>query len=209
MSKSTVSGMLSGVRFSRKAVMIAFLRACGVPNDGMESWRRAWERVVSGEEGPARLKVTPAAPGRPPTEITASADPSEAGQVRGEADRPVRQSMWHFPGDSRIILVSYRLPPDRRPPSSDPDSLNYVRFSDSGRPGCPDRNPWCRSVLQPNVAGYHHGSAGFASARCREPYRVDWRISLESRDAMVFSYLPDSDRSRRSLRSRRHRRSRS
>ena len=130
LSKSTVSGMLSGVRFPRKAVMIAFLRACGVPNDGMESWRRAWERVVSGEEGPARLKVTPAAPGRPPTEITASADPSEAGQVRGEADRPVRQSMWHFPGDSRIILVSYRLPPDRRPPSSDPDSLNYVRFSD-------------------------------------------------------------------------------
>lgn len=40
------------------------------------------------------------------------------------------QSMWHFPDGSRITLVCSRLPPDRRPPSADPDFLNYVRFSD-------------------------------------------------------------------------------
>jgi hypothetical protein len=40
------------------------------------------------------------------------------------------RSMWHFPDGSRITLVSSRLPPGRRPLSSDPDSLNYVRFSE-------------------------------------------------------------------------------
>jgi transcriptional regulator with XRE-family HTH domain len=40
------------------------------------------------------------------------------------------QSMWHFPDGSRITLVCYRLPPDRRPPSADKNSLNYVRWSD-------------------------------------------------------------------------------
>jgi transcriptional regulator with XRE-family HTH domain len=39
------------------------------------------------------------------------------------------ESMWHFPDGSRITLVCYRLPPDRRPPSADRASLNYVRFS--------------------------------------------------------------------------------
>jgi hypothetical protein len=41
----------------------------------------------------------------------------------------VPQSMWHFPDGSRITLVCYRLPPDRRPPSAEPDNLNYVRLS--------------------------------------------------------------------------------
>ncbi len=40
------------------------------------------------------------------------------------------QSMWHFPDGSRITLACYRLLPDRRPPSADPASLNYVRFAD-------------------------------------------------------------------------------
>lgn len=39
------------------------------------------------------------------------------------------QSMWHFPDGSRITLVCYRLPPDRRPPSAEPGALNYVKFA--------------------------------------------------------------------------------
>jgi len=38
--------------------------------------------------------------------------------------------MWHFPDGSRITLVCYRLPPERRPPSADPGNLNHVRFAD-------------------------------------------------------------------------------
>lgn len=39
------------------------------------------------------------------------------------------QSMWHFPDGSRITLVCYRLPLDRRPPSADPSNLNHVRLA--------------------------------------------------------------------------------
>ena len=50
---------------------------------------------------------------------------------RGEAPSSrAAQSMWHFPDGSRVTLVCYRLPPDRRPPSADPRNLNYVRFAD-------------------------------------------------------------------------------
>jgi len=49
----------------------------------------------------------------------------EGGVSSGEA-----KSMWHFPDGSRITLVCYRMPPDRRPLSANPSELDYVRFSD-------------------------------------------------------------------------------
>jgi hypothetical protein len=49
LSKTVVSEMLKGTRFPRKAVMVSFLRTCGVSEDMMESWRRAWERVAASE----------------------------------------------------------------------------------------------------------------------------------------------------------------
>ena len=52
LSKTAVAEMLRGVRFPTKAVMVAFLQACGVQDDGMESWERAWERVAAGKGGP-------------------------------------------------------------------------------------------------------------------------------------------------------------
>jgi hypothetical protein len=39
------------------------------------------------------------------------------------------RSLWHFPDGSRITLVCSRLPAGRRPPSADPESRDYVRFS--------------------------------------------------------------------------------
>lgn len=54
----------------------------------------------------------------------------DSAAVRQGAPFEAAQSMWHFPDGSRITLVCSRLPVDRRPASSDPDSLNYVRFSD-------------------------------------------------------------------------------
>jgi hypothetical protein len=75
------------------------------------------------------------------TELTADERAAFAelkGELAGLRDIAVRQgapasgarSMWHFLDRSRITLVTSRLPPDRRPPSSDPNSLNYVRVSD-------------------------------------------------------------------------------
>ena len=46
LSKTTVAEMLNGVRFPRKATLVAFLSACGVRGDSVDSWLRAWERVA-------------------------------------------------------------------------------------------------------------------------------------------------------------------
>ena len=51
LSKTAVSEMLKGARFPRKAVMVSFLRACGVPEEMMEPWRRGWERLAVAEGG--------------------------------------------------------------------------------------------------------------------------------------------------------------
>ncbi len=52
--------------------------------------------------------------------------------VVGRRGSPFGQarSMWHFPDGSRITLACARLPPELRPPSADPDNLDYVRFSE-------------------------------------------------------------------------------
>lgn len=43
--RATCADMLAGRRFPKKAVMVAFLRACKVPEQEMPEWERAWERV--------------------------------------------------------------------------------------------------------------------------------------------------------------------
>jgi transcriptional regulator with XRE-family HTH domain len=58
LSKTVVSEMLKGARFPRKAVMLSFLRACGVPGEETEPWRRAWERVAAREQGITSHLVT-------------------------------------------------------------------------------------------------------------------------------------------------------
>ncbi len=54
LSKTAVSEMLNGVRFPRKAVMAALLRACGVRDDQMAPWLRTWERIAVRERDPAQ-----------------------------------------------------------------------------------------------------------------------------------------------------------
>lgn len=43
--RSTCADMLAGRRFPKKAVMVAFLRGCRVPDHQLPAWERAWERV--------------------------------------------------------------------------------------------------------------------------------------------------------------------
>jgi hypothetical protein len=61
LGKTATAEMLKGVRFPRKTVMLAFLRACGIPEDGMEPWRRTWERVAGRQEASVRPKTVEAA----------------------------------------------------------------------------------------------------------------------------------------------------
>ena len=148
LSKTAVAEMLNGARFPRKAVMIAFLRACRVPDDKLDPWQRTWERVASLEAGSTRYGETQAIASykgqasaaqssrpvsQPREQIQEPAHQSPPDDLAGgmEARNPVaRQSIWHFPDRTQITLVSYRLPPSQRPPSSDPSNPNYVRFAD-------------------------------------------------------------------------------
>ncbi|MGW0807666.1 hypothetical protein [Nonomuraea sp. NPDC002799] len=43
--RTTCADMLAGRRFPKKAVMVAFLRGCRVPDHQLPAWERAWERV--------------------------------------------------------------------------------------------------------------------------------------------------------------------
>jgi transcriptional regulator with XRE-family HTH domain len=59
LSKTAVSEMLNGLRTPRKAVMVGFLRACGVRDDHLEPWVRAWERVAVGAAHAGRVPDGP------------------------------------------------------------------------------------------------------------------------------------------------------
>jgi len=59
LTKTVVSEMLKGTRFPRKAVMISFLRACGVPEERMAPWHRAWERAATNEQALAQTAMDP------------------------------------------------------------------------------------------------------------------------------------------------------
>jgi transcriptional regulator with XRE-family HTH domain len=60
LSKTVASELLRGERFPRKAVMLAFLQACGLQDNQLEPWRRTWERITVLEAEAAR---TPQPPG--------------------------------------------------------------------------------------------------------------------------------------------------
>ncbi|MBN6051546.1 hypothetical protein JYK22_06320, partial [Nonomuraea sp. RK-328] len=47
LSKSTIADMLKGTRFPKKAVLVTFVRACGVSE--VTPWRMAWERIATAE----------------------------------------------------------------------------------------------------------------------------------------------------------------
>ena len=59
LSKTVVAEMLKGARLPRKSVMVTFVQACGVPDDAIEPWLRAWERVAASEEAPGGARSTP------------------------------------------------------------------------------------------------------------------------------------------------------
>jgi hypothetical protein len=65
LSKTVVAEMLRGTRFPRKAVMVAFLRACGVADDDLERWRQTWDRVAARE---GQVAVGTARPASAPAE---------------------------------------------------------------------------------------------------------------------------------------------
>ncbi len=93
LSKTTVGEMLKGTRPPRKAVMVEFLRACGLRDETIEPWQRAWERAASSARRATRAKPAPdyagspqagAAP--PPADTGSGADQNHLDDLRREVD---------------------------------------------------------------------------------------------------------------------------
>lgn len=82
LARSTCSDMLSGRRFPKKAQLVAFLRACEVPEERIPEWERAWERVrlsrMSGPAEPERESAPPAAAAAAVTQPIACPPPGPA-----------------------------------------------------------------------------------------------------------------------------------
>jgi transcriptional regulator with XRE-family HTH domain len=83
LSKTVAAELLKGQRFPRKAVMLAFLQACGVQDDHLGPWQRAWERIAVLEaEAARRAQLT--GPGAGPLSGSPPFMTAGAGQVSAE-----------------------------------------------------------------------------------------------------------------------------
>ncbi|MEV4360295.1 hypothetical protein [Nonomuraea sp. NPDC049625] len=71
--RSTCADMLAGRRFPKKAVMVAFLRGCRVPDHQLPAWERAWERVRVNQLPPGSTEIAAQAMTVPGTTGTARA----------------------------------------------------------------------------------------------------------------------------------------
>jgi len=87
LSKTSLAEMLKGRRFPRKAFMVAFLRACGVQDDHIDSWRRAWERIAVDESGLAGAETAQIASVGEAQTLAVSAEAFEAVQFNEQIKR--------------------------------------------------------------------------------------------------------------------------
>ncbi|GGO05852.1 hypothetical protein GCM10010116_11490 [Microbispora rosea subsp. aerata] len=90
--RATCADMLAGRRFPKKAVMLAFLRACRVPEQQLPAWERAWERVRI-----ARLPVATL------TRQEQTADPAAAPAGQGQSAQPHQR--W-TPAPAVVIVLT-------------------------------------------------------------------------------------------------------
>jgi hypothetical protein len=57
LSRTAASEMLNGTRLPRKDVMVSFLKVCAVPDEALEPWIRAWERLAINQGPKARREA--------------------------------------------------------------------------------------------------------------------------------------------------------
>ena len=120
LSKTVVHEMLKGARRPRKAVMVAFLQACGVPDDKIEMWQRTWDRLASPEAGPAPLETTQVAWSRQVPDAAAHHPPTKN-------EVAVTRS-WRFSDSEPVTLVCAQLPRKQTGPLAHPDDPNYTEL---------------------------------------------------------------------------------
>ncbi|MFA1547977.1 hypothetical protein [Actinomadura chokoriensis] len=95
LARATCSDMLAGRRFPKKAVMVAFLRACQVPDGQLPDWERAWERVKISQISTAQVstQVSVAQPAGAehdgPAPQYSSSEPKGGSAPAGQNSQPV------------------------------------------------------------------------------------------------------------------------
>jgi transcriptional regulator with XRE-family HTH domain len=97
LSKTVVSEMLRGTRFPRKTVMLTFLQACGIQDERVEPWLRAWERIADRMAGPQS----------PGTAQAVELSPSEDGRrIVGSAEtRLLREQISQLSADNERLRM--------------------------------------------------------------------------------------------------------
>jgi hypothetical protein len=120
LSKTVVHEMLNGVRRPSKAVMVAFLRACGVPDDKIGSWQRTWDRVASYEAGQVPRETAQIVPRRPAQAAVQYQPPAD--------DAVTARRSWHFSDPGPITLICARLPEKETAPLANPLDPNYTEL---------------------------------------------------------------------------------
>jgi hypothetical protein len=90
LARATCSDMLAGRRFPKKAVMVAFLRACQVPEEQLPGWERAWERVRISQIATTPVSGTQRDEPVPPSPLGQARDESAPASQTPVMDHPVR-----------------------------------------------------------------------------------------------------------------------
>jgi transcriptional regulator with XRE-family HTH domain len=93
LSKTVVSEMLRGTRVPRKVVVLAFLQACGIQDERLEPWLRAWERIA-GQTAEPQIHGSDSADSAPIGEVGLSGgglhtDSAEARSLREQVSQLV------------------------------------------------------------------------------------------------------------------------
>lgn len=112
LSKTVVSEVLKGVRFPRKAVMVAFLRACGERDDRIESWQRAWDRIAASRPASAARATGHALS---PVAGTAAPGAGDSPAIGAAEMERLREEVSKLTEDNRRLRLQVNEAGDRNP----------------------------------------------------------------------------------------------
>ncbi|MGJ6969184.1 hypothetical protein ACSDR0_45570 [Streptosporangium sp. G11] len=113
--RATCADMLAGRRFPKKAVMVAFLRGCRVPDHQLPAWERAWERVRVNQlpAGSAEDRSVESSRGTPHAAQVVSA-PGDTGTARAAGRRRRRAALFTAVAAVTLsVIIAQRATPQR------------------------------------------------------------------------------------------------
>ncbi|MFI7054287.1 hypothetical protein ACWDOR_16195 [Streptosporangium canum] len=139
--RTTCADMLAGRRFPKKAVMVAFLQGCRVPDHQLPAWERAWERVRVNQmpSGYTEDRSVESSNGTP-LAVQVMTAPGDTGTARAAGRRRRRAVLLTAvlvptAAVTLSVLIAQRVTPQRGPSEGVPDHIVGLAHivSDDGR----------------------------------------------------------------------------